>query len=346
MKNNVKFTVFADFHYKKGMYAPSVENLQEILDRANDDGAEFILHLGDFCNYYKGSPELVELLMNNPYGLRFYGTFGNHELEADPMDYVLTKITNDNTGAVFGSDDGKPNADAAYYYHDEGKFRFISLDTNYSYNEERDEWQRNTALARPKENIRGDSIGPRQLSWLEDVLASCADADMKAIIFAHAGFSGVWSSSPDHAAVRNIIARTNEKKAGTVILVMNGHYHTNHLQMIDGVLYFDVNTAINGHWQSQPIEHYFDEHTYLFTDYDELGNKKGSYKRPYSELTMAKKTWFFRDPLSATVTVNADGEIRIEGRESSWVYGITPPEGISQATIPMIESGVFKTGKL
>ena len=167
---------------------------------------------------------------------------------------------------------------------------------------------------------------------------------MTVIIFAHAGFSGVWNSSPDHAAVREMINRANEKAPGTVTLVMNGHYHTDHLKTIDGVLYFDVNTSINGHWQPTPVEHYFDEHTYLFTDYDEFGNKKISYQRKYSELTMAKKTWFFRDPLSAVVTVGTDGTVEILGMESSWVYDINPPEGISEATTPKISSGKFKPG--
>ena len=41
-------------------------------------------------------------------------------------------------------------------------------------------------------------------------------------------------------------------------------------------------------------------------------------------MKQAKNTWFFREPLSAIVTVTENGEINIEGAKTSWVYDITP----------------------
>lgn len=54
---SLSFLVFADLHYKQGMYASTVADLQAILDRAAEHKVDFILHAGDFCNDYPGSPE-------------------------------------------------------------------------------------------------------------------------------------------------------------------------------------------------------------------------------------------------------------------------------------------------
>ena len=66
--NTIKFSLFADLHYKKGMYIASIEDMNEILDRANANGADFVLHVGDFCNDYAKSPELMKALTEAIFG--------------------------------------------------------------------------------------------------------------------------------------------------------------------------------------------------------------------------------------------------------------------------------------
>ena len=61
----IKFSVFADLHYKYMMYAPTVEDLDKILKRANENNVDFVIHCGDFCNDYIGSPELWNTYLNN-----------------------------------------------------------------------------------------------------------------------------------------------------------------------------------------------------------------------------------------------------------------------------------------
>ena len=92
----IKFVVFADFHYKKKMYMSSVEDLKAILKRAKDNGADFVVHLGDFCNDYAGSPEITNAYLNNEYGLPVFGVYGNHELESsgNSMNIVSARLTN------------------------------------------------------------------------------------------------------------------------------------------------------------------------------------------------------------------------------------------------------------
>ena len=93
----IKFSVFADFHYKKGMYISSIKDFETILSRANDEKVDFVIHCGDFANGYKQSPELINLYLNNPYNFNVYGIYGNHEMEdsGNNMAFVTPRLTND-----------------------------------------------------------------------------------------------------------------------------------------------------------------------------------------------------------------------------------------------------------
>ena len=50
------FTIFSDLHYKEEMYIACVSDMESILKRAAESGSDFIIHGGDFCNDYVGSP--------------------------------------------------------------------------------------------------------------------------------------------------------------------------------------------------------------------------------------------------------------------------------------------------
>ena len=137
----IRFSVFSDFHYKKRMYTSSLEDLDHILSRANDEHVDFILHAGDFCNDYNGSPELMRAYHQNRYGIPTYGVYGNHELETvgNTMDVVTPKLSNQ---SVTFAKDAQGN-ELGYWYADRKQFRIIGLDSNYSYNEELQAWEHN-----------------------------------------------------------------------------------------------------------------------------------------------------------------------------------------------------------
>ena len=40
----LKFLVFADLHYKKGMYAVKISDMEKILERANENQVNFMIH--------------------------------------------------------------------------------------------------------------------------------------------------------------------------------------------------------------------------------------------------------------------------------------------------------------
>lgn len=315
----LSFLVFADLHYKKGMYAVRVQDLKKIMARGHENHVDFVLHAGDFCNDYSGSPELVKEYLNNEYDLAVYGIYGNHELESkdNSMERVTPLLTND-ARVVWGG----PNSAVGYYWFEKKGWRFICLDTNYSYNEQAQAWEHNRTASwgAPAGNLYPDSLGPVQLKWLEEVLTDAAEQGIPCILVSHAGFADGRKCSPDTQAVQALIRKVN----GTVKMCINGHYHTNHLEMRENVLYFDVNAAINGSWVPKKEQHYSDGHTFELESYDAQGIYQGTQIVPLAKLWQSANTHYFREPLSAIVTIHDDGTISVEGSKTSWRYDVEP----------------------
>lgn len=344
---SLTFAVFSDFHYKEGMYLSPLADMEAILKRANDNKADFIIHSGDLCNDFKGSPELVNLYLDNAYGLPAYGVYGNHELESEgnSMEIVTPLLTNRKDSVIWGTSDGKiGNGGVAYYYFDKGNFRIVCTDTNYSYSEALGEWQHNTtnSYGEPQGNIYVNSLGPVQLEWLEKVLMDAANSGKQCIVMGHATFNTYWGGySSDAEAVLGFYKKANAIRKGTVIMSVNGHYHTNRTAVSDGIVFFDVNTTRNGYWKCCQGEHYSTEHTFEYIKYNENGSITSVETAPIEKLWQSQNTWFFDAPLSAIVTVSSAGEITIEGSEANWLYGIVPPN-ISEYTAPEITDGSFE----
>ena len=312
----LKFLVFADFHYRKRMYAVKVEHLHQIMARAKEENVDFVIHAGDFSNGYRESPEIIEPFIHNAYDLPVYGIYGNHELEHkdDDMGYVSPLLCN---RPVNWSEQG------GYWYADIKGIRVIGLDTNYSYSQERDAWEHSQSHREPAGNVAVNSLGAQQLVWLDQVLADTAAKGQKAIVFSHAAMTELWECSPDAKAVQAIFA----KYPGTVLLAVNGHLHTDHFAVQEGVAYFDVNAAINGDWWHMKEHHYTEAHTFDFEDYDADGNCISTEKMPLKDLRQGLNTWFFESALSAVVTVEEDGKISVKGSDARWVYDIAPTRG-------------------
>lgn len=196
----MKFLVFADFHYKKGMYASTLEHLHSILQRAHNEGAEFVIHLGDFSNDYADSPEITGVYLNNKFNLPAFGIYGNHELETAGNSMATVTPLLCNRDVCFA------DSEAGYWHYDIDGYRLIGLDTNYSYNAQSNIWQHNlpASWGAPDGNLYPNSLSSRQLEWLDGVISDAHSKGLKALVFSHTGLSGEWESSPDAEAVRMI----------------------------------------------------------------------------------------------------------------------------------------------
>ena len=330
MERKIKFTLFSDLHYKKRMYASTVADLEAIIDRAHASGSELILHAGDFCNDYKGSKEIVDAFLSNRSGLPAYGIYGNHELETpgNTMEFVTPRLSN--RPVVYGTPDGSFSPEIGYYHFDMNGFRFVCLDTNYSYFEEK--WVHNlpASWGPPNGAGRTNALGPDQVKWLEKTLIDAEKNDLLCVLVSHADFTAKLSQAPsyDWTSVREIIKKVNSEKK-TVVLAINGHYHTDHLNEIDGVFYLDCNTVRNGFWYPTTGQHYLPGQTFDFQDYDENGNPTKLEKLDLCSLSQAKNTWFSDSPQSAVITLS-ESALEIEGSSADWMYGVIPeslPDG-------------------
>lgn len=340
----VAFSLLSDFHYKQGVYMSSIADIQAILDRANAADVDFIMHGGDFCNDYNGSPELMNAYLNNSYHMAAYGVIGNHEMETKGNSMPIVTSLLSNRSVIWGTADGKiGDGNIGYYYYESNGFRIICLDTNYSYSSTNG-WEHNypATSGPPSANSSANSLGPDQLEWLDKVLMDAADKGIPCIVVSHAALSGVWSSSPDAAAARSIFKKANNIRTGTVLMAINGHLHTDRTAIVDNVLYLDMNASKNVVWRSEKVEHYTDpSHTFDYVVYDNNGVPLYTSKTSLNTLSMGKNTWFSADPLSAIVTVSTSGRITIEGDESEWMYGVVPPN-LAEVQGPRVTSGVYE----
>ena len=263
------------------------------------------------------------------------------------MDKVTPTLTNRANNVVWGTEDGKiGDGSIGYYYFDNEKgFRVVCLDINYSWNTSKSIWEHNreNSYGPPSENIKGDSLGPVQLSWLEDVLTDAAQKGISCIVTAHTSISGTLPTvSPDGEAIRAIFRKVNNIRPKTVVLVINGDLHRNQIAVVDGVVHFEVNTANNGYWRSnkEGTQHYTEDHTFEYVKYDDNGNPVSTETVSLTELSGSPSTWYFANPLSATVKVTKSGIVEINGMDTDWIYGVEPPEKI-QYIEPKISSGIF-----
>lgn len=249
------------------------------------------------------------------------------------MAFVTPLLTNRINSVIWGTEDGRiGNGSIGYYYFDKGDFRFICTDTNYSYNKGREEYEHNrpNSWGAPDGNEASDSLGEKQLEWLRSLIVSSAKEGKHCIVLSHASFSGKWSSSPDAEVVREIFREANAIRQASVILSLNGHYHNNRQAVVEDVVYLDINTVRAGWWEGQKFYGYaendinFPQYTFNYTEYDSDGNPSCSFKRPLSTLTMGAQTLFFKQPLSATLTVGVDGSVDMKGTYTEWMYDVAP----------------------
>lgn len=318
---SVKFTVFSDFHYDPKSSPASGTHITEMMDAANRNGAEFVLHCGDFAKDWPSSSEVLEACLNNKYHLPVYGTYGNHDTQSvnNLFSFVTPRLTNDKN-VIWATENGNVEDGVITYYHvDKVPYRLICLDTNHSYfpKEGKVKHAPPGMGEAPLENNPRHILGERQLKWLEALLDEAAERELHCIVFSHAGFAGFreggWefpAPSDDLATVRALFHKANEKRPCTVLMSVNGHYHTDHAGMDDNIVFFSVNSTITGWWDCK--------------------NSK-----PYR----------YGAPLYATVTVTDDFRVLIDGKNGCWGED-GPPENCTalfqDGVRPQISSRTFQ----
>lgn len=176
-----------------------------------------------------------------------------------------------------------------YYSFDQGGCHFIVLDGN-------DVWE-GAAPGYPR------YIAPDQLTWLQGDLAA---TEARTFLFSHQSLEDE-EGLENGANVRAILEAENERAGWTKVAAsFSGHHHIDGSVRIGGIHYIQINSMSN-YWMGEE---------YLCVRYSEAID---------TEFPWIKYTAPYRDPLYATVTVDEDGALLIEGVESEYV-GPTPAE--------------------
>ncbi len=229
----VRFSVFADLHYRVDAWNGVSERLEAILARAERKKADFVMHCGDFCHDVVAARRLIDRY--NDSEIPAYHTMGNHDFErTDGLDTVLQ---------AYGM---KRN----YYYFDRKGIRFVSLDTNY-YRTEGGEVRHYAdsdvyAKCHQKELL----IPEEEMAFLRETIASSPGP---LVLFSHGSVArpGSVANREEVLALLESFSRRNNR----VLLWINGHHHRNNLQIIGNTAFFDLNSTTST-WVNHPHRAY------------------------------------------------------------------------------------------
>ena len=282
---SVRFCAFSDIHYFPGRFPHDNRAwLERILARAERSRCDFVIQLGDFTHNPIKQIDYVNFY--NDFRIPTHHTVGNHDFDQCPYEAVYDAYRIEN----------------GYHFFDHGGFRFISVDTNNSYSN--GIWRHYGDKSKPAPNFNAgghvlNRVPPEELEWLKAAIES---SPHPCVVTSHASFERE-DGSPDREAVRKIFNDANARTPGKVRLVINGHYHCDHLRLLDGIVYLDLNSASNIWYgtvhKGYPVE---DTRRYVYM----------------------QNMLIWKDPLSAVITLSQDGGIRIEGMKGAFYRDVTP----------------------
>lgn len=274
----MKFLLFSDLHYYPGVFMGGTwEDLKLLQKRAEEENCDFIIHAGDFCHGPSQASDYTKAY--NDFHIPSYHVMGNHDTDNTPYEETLK---------LYHMPDG-------HYFFDRDGYRMIAADTNYYCVD--GEYVHFSMSNYFKFGPYRDHMPPEQLKWLEETIDS---SPYPCIIFNHSSFEREPDGVKNQKAVREIINRANKKRPRSVLMCINGHFHRDHIRILDQVCYMEINSA-SFEWVSNAHDHF-----------------PAELKEQYN---LIDHTVIYNDPLFAIVTVEGN-QITIQGTESSMFMGI------------------------
>jgi predicted phosphodiesterase len=274
----VKFLIFSDLHRAVGFFdGGTYEDLRFFEQRAKEEGCEFIIHAGDLCHGPAKKDNVDYIKAYNQLAVPTYHCLGNHDADQSTYEDVMRHYGMENE----------------YYFIDGADARLIVLNPNYYFE---DGQYVHYSMSNYYDKSR-DHVPPEQLAWLEEVIES---SEKPCILLSHESFERE-DGVKNREAVLNIIRKANERRKNSVIMCINGHNHKDYMRMMDGVCFWEVNSA-----SFEVLDH---RHNHFPQELcDALGGLSA--------------TLVMNDPLCAVVTVNEKG-IDVKGMTSSFFMNVT-----------------------
>ena len=220
----------------------------------------------------------------NDFAIPTYHTLGNHDTEGCTLAETLAAY----------------RMKCGHYHFDRNGFRFVVLDTNYFREEDGRFVHFEGGNYRKVPSSRSWTCSDEEYAWAEDVLKN---SPFPCVVFMHQSCERERGGMPDWRRMRDLFQSVNSKHGGRVRLVVNGHHHTDGLRFIDGIPYLDLNSA--------NYKYYAESHKLY----------PAAYRKAH---TGASHVIAWEDPISAVITLDAEGRLKIEGEHSSFFMGISP----------------------
>ena len=275
----MKFLLFSDFHHYPGVFMRGgFEDLDLILKAAEENKVDFIIHAGDLTH---GPDKHLEFVNKyNDFHIPTYNCLGNHDTDHTSLSDTLKLY----------------KMERGYYYFDNKGYRIIVLDPNYcKINGEYIHYDLGNYYAFPEAR---DWLPPEELIWLENTIAASA---YPCIVISHESFERDADGVHNMYDVQNIFNKANKKKPNSVLMVINGHHHRNFVRILDGIIYFEINSS-NYDWVDKAHNCYPEELT-------------EKYKCLSNCVT-------YTSPIYGIITVNGT-TVTCEGTESELFMGVT-----------------------
>lgn len=276
--HKVRFGVISDVHQDLQSDAP--RRLQAFIDASKDWNPDFIIQLGDLS--HGEDFDTIRNVWEQFPGER-YSVLGNHDMDHTPKEAMVKAL-------------GMPGK---YYSYDFGGIHFVVLDLNYM----REDGQffdfDHGNYFRAKWGVDRDLISPEELEWLKTDLAK---TDKPTVIFSHQGLDDVAKGyCPNREEVRALFRKINDKNAQKVIACFCGHNHVDAYSEIEGIHYFQINSA--SYYWTDAADHYSNGHMIEY-----------------------------KDALYAFVTIDLDSNrITVEGVKSEFLPPAPKPEDFKDA---------------
>lgn len=283
----LKFSVFSDIHYNPGVsFSGDEAHLKMIQDRAEQENCDFIIQGGDFT--HGPAREVVQgyLKMYNDFHIPSYHCLGNHDSDLTSLEETLQYY----------------RMEKGYYYFDCKGYRMIVCDPNYFLLDGKCyHYDLGNYYAYMQQGSLRGYMPPEQLEWLRETIDT---AEGSCILLSHESFERETNGINNLREVRDIINAANRKRPHSVLMCINGHHHRDNLRILDGVLYFDLNSA----------------------SFADMTNKHDFFpKELCDQYSSLNRLVFYNDPLHAVVTVEGTA-ITIDGMEGSMFMGIYPED--------------------
>ena len=242
----MKFLLFADIHCNASWPIHSTKELEIMQKRAEEEGCDFMIHAGDLCFNAAANVDFIE--QYNNFHIPSYHVLGNHDTDRTPLETVMKMYRMPNN----------------YYYFDCKGYRIIALDPNYYFSD--GVYTHYNMADYGNDGALHGWLPTEQLKWLEETIAS---SPYPCLLISHQSFERAADGVNNQVEVRRIINEANVQKPHSVLMCMNGHYHTDYIRILDNVCYLDVNSAV-GMWIPKPHDFYPEELRSAYKGYRNL----------------------------------------------------------------------------